>query len=436
VNILLSPSKRPITVLTTLSFLLFLVLAWHPQNPVFATTNPSKTTILSDILLVQESFETDGETTRYDTNTFDAGADFFYRTNSNPPTQFPLSIGGVNGTYFWASEDIASLGNPLGDTGPGVIRLKEQDVAFYDSIKVVVALAVDRVNNDPDGTPPINIWGNRWELNDFVRIQYAFDANSGGTNLLGGTYTTVGQFVGNDEFGGDLQQDTDLNGVANGGAPTINRTLTDYEFTIPNSGSSLSIQLRVDHDGGTEELAIDNIRVYGVIDPETAKCGLTTGIHTFNPSTNPVTMQINTLGTLDCLKVVPVNGDHPNATAGIANTSNIYWQILTIGSGFNINVTFPAVTVTGTVHKTCRTDNDGTTWDCTPDADGNAGTITRNNVTAFSDWQMCGDCGPTAIALQKMTVTREWEMPAFLIASLLALTLLTSGIVRRKQNQP
>jgi len=161
--------------------------------------------------LVQESFETNGEGVRYVSNAFDgrtnaasvAGAfPYFTRALTNPlvnplntayvsfgSNAYPVTIGNVTGSIFWAAEAVESTAtNPAATDRPaGVVTLNAINASNYSGLTMTVALADARGPSSPiitqGGTNPQN------EANDFIRLQYSTDG--------GATYITIGQFLGN-----------------------------------------------------------------------------------------------------------------------------------------------------------------------------------------------------------------------------------------------
>ena len=214
--------------------------------------------------LVNEGFETDGEGTRYTSNSFSMGSDYFERTMNPHPGQGGgapgVFIPAIDGMYMWASEDVDG---GLGTTS-AVVRLADLDVSMFMDFEIVVALAVTASQ------------GTRFEDAtsghlDQVLIQYAFDSASGGTNLAAGSYTTIGRFAGSAQFGGFIQEDVDLDTVADVGGAALTNIMTDYSYAIPAPAStptSISVQIVVDTNGGTEEISFDSIRVMATPAPE------------------------------------------------------------------------------------------------------------------------------------------------------------------------
>ena len=126
-------------------------------------------TTFAQTTLVQESFETNGEGSRYTSNTFDlrsatVALPYFTRALTNPlvnpnnpanvcfgTNTYPVTIGGVNGSVFWAGEGVRSTAtNPAAtDREPGVVTLKAVNASSYGSLQLVVALADARGPGSP-----------------------------------------------------------------------------------------------------------------------------------------------------------------------------------------------------------------------------------------------------------------------------------------------
>ncbi len=141
-------------------------------------------------------------------------------------------------------------------------------------------------------------------------------------------------------------------------------------------------------------------------------CGLTIGKQNFN-QTWPVQVDIVALGTIDCLRVTRVDGNHPQAT-GASDLSGVgwkrYWTITATDSSndpasdFMLTLTLPHDGLTNP--RACRySGGAGYGWDCD---DGtyttfSATTVTRTDITELSDWAVGGEVGPTAVSLQSIS---------------------------------
>ncbi|MCB0638633.1 MAG: HYR domain-containing protein, partial [Lewinella sp.] len=191
---------------------------------------------------VCESFETDGEGVRYNSNTFDDSnnCDFFFRTNTQPSC-FINAIGNVDGSYYWASEDVIGSFN---GSDPAYVELAPMTVTGLQNLEVSVLLGVSN-----------NAGGTRFETDDALLIQY---------NLDNGGWTTVGAFYGDNAGGGHLRQDTDLNTVADPAGAILTSTLQNFTFSLgAATGNTLSVRIVIDQNGGSEEIAFDYICASG-----------------------------------------------------------------------------------------------------------------------------------------------------------------------------
>ncbi|MBD2756298.1 cadherin repeat domain-containing protein [Spirosoma validum] len=240
--------------------------------------------------LVQETFDTDGEGSRYTSNTFDlrplGSADptngngliqYFVRGTTNP-FQNPyasnsysfgtatnlITLGNLQGTGFWASEAVCGTSSvPSGDRRPpGYVTLKTVNSTNYNTLKVIVALA------SPRGAPWTGAGTKGVRKTDVIRIDYSFNNAA--------SWTTIGQFMGDEFYGvgqsGDWRLDVNLDGSASDDrtastpSPALTQTFQDFTFAIPVTGNSLLVRVVVEARGGTSiELAFDNIRVTGIL---------------------------------------------------------------------------------------------------------------------------------------------------------------------------
>lgn len=192
-----------------------------------------------------ESFETDGEGIRYISNTFTdfPNSDYFYRTNQQPAGHAD-AVSGIDGSYFWASEDVISAGSGGLD---GIIEFAPINIVGYSNFEFALLMGTSNDN------------GTRWEQTDNIMLQYNIDNNG---------WNTFGLFQGDDPFGGALRVDMDNStDTAGGGGPygaTVpNGNVADFSFEIPGTGNQMKVRIVVQQDGGSEELVFDNIRISG-----------------------------------------------------------------------------------------------------------------------------------------------------------------------------
>jgi hypothetical protein len=173
----------------------------------------------------------------------------------------------------------------------------------------------------------------------------------------------------------------------------------------------------------------------GAIASDSANCGLSNGQTVgFNQSSLPVTVTINTVGDIHCLQILRVMGNHPAATSNM--TDGYYWTITgTTFAGnpistYDVDLTVPHLS--GLNPKLCRYPGGmgGFGWDCTGTQVDNGTTVTRQNITEFSDWLVGYDVGPTAVRLQSNGTSSE-RVPVTVIFISFVLLLITLGFGHR-----
>lgn len=171
--------------------------------------------------------------------------------------------------------------------------------------------------------------------------------------------------------------------------------------------------------------------------PYEQKCGLTAASYAFNAS-GPVTVDIVTLGTLACIQVERMSGNHPQATAAI--TTGQYWLITgtdSLGdpaSGFSVTLTLPASFTPDANTKLCRYTGPGQIWDCAASSfDALNQTVTRADVVAFSAWAVGRNVGPTAVTFEELRASSwaPWGGVGLLCAGLFGLAATGMLLYRR-----
>lgn len=185
------------------------------------------------------NFEVDGQyysTSPAESNDNTDDPDYWIRTNGTTPVIYPnVAFSGMEGSYFFAAEDL----DYDGGITPHYVTCDAVSIAGYSNIQVKILVAGRGSGGGKEGE-------------EFLKIQYQYD---------GGGFTTVSQFLGNGNY---YSLDADANGVVDGA--DINETMSEFTFDLPSSGTSLQIRIYV-YCGGGEELAFDDIRVFGVETP-------------------------------------------------------------------------------------------------------------------------------------------------------------------------
>ena len=186
-----------------------------------------------------ESFETDGNGTRYTTSIpefSDGLGDFFARTEgSNISSSYQVS--NPEGSFYFAAQDIDGEGADSQQT----LTFLGIDISGFDNLSFSTLLAEDDASD-----------GNQdWDQPDFVLFEYQIDGG-GYDNLLA---------IENDgsTFNSAALLDTDFDGIGDG--TEITDTFDLFTSTIPGTGAILDLRITFDLDSGDEDIAIDNIQI-------------------------------------------------------------------------------------------------------------------------------------------------------------------------------
>ncbi|GAB3644161.1 putative Ig domain-containing protein [Spirosoma arcticum] len=202
-----------------------------------------------------EDFETNGEGTRYASNSFALAAPCFAfaRVTTNQYACSPTTFGNVSGTGYWYGEGTSSLSNPSA-VDIGTLVLAPVNTNNYGNLHFNVRLGVGTGD-----APPVVL---QWEIDDYVKFFY---------RVNGGSWVQFGAFFGDgpaNNNSGNIRRDADLNGVADPTGTLLTTTLQNIDFTLPASvtGAAVDFMIEVNNDG-QEELVFDRIVVTGTAFP-------------------------------------------------------------------------------------------------------------------------------------------------------------------------
>ncbi len=215
--------------------------------------------LLSQTILQTVDFETNGAgytVSPTETNANTSDPDYWIRTNGTTPVIYASeAFTGCQGSYFFTGEDLDY------DTGTTkhYVTCDAINVSGYESFQIKLLLAGCGSGYDKEGE-------------EFLKIQYQFDS---------GGFTTLAQFLGNGNY---YTEDANADGTVDGS--DINPAMQEFTYSIPGSGSSLQIRIWM-YNGGSEELAIDYIRVSGT------ESSLPVKLDAFTASSNGNSVDLN-----------------------------------------------------------------------------------------------------------------------------------------------
>ncbi len=202
-----------------------------------------------------EDFETDGENTTYLSDNVANGPgdlgnfDLFGRFLGFDLTE-PL-YSGWNGDYLVAAQDIPADDlldvDPVESSADGVGRVYFAPIDVTGEVAISVSMLAGAASSFENGG------FYNWEDDDKLTVDYRLD---------GGAWTPLAAFVSDLAGGGsgDLLEDTDLDGTADG--TRLGAALQDFSWPLLTQGSStLEVRVTAESDGGFEGMAFDDLRV-------------------------------------------------------------------------------------------------------------------------------------------------------------------------------
>lgn len=208
-------------------------------------------------------FESAGGYTTSDTEAA-SGKDYFIRTDGSNLSG-EIEIYNIQGSYFFGAQDIDGVTSSSNQT----LTITGINIAGVTGLEFRVYLA-----EDDDGTKE------SYDQSDYVHFDYRID---------GGTYSPMIWI----ENSGSLHNtppfiDTDYDG--NGDGTELTDTLAQFTQLLSGTGASLDIRITFNLNSGEEDIAIDNIEIYGTT------CSVST-ITSFTPTSTTTGQTITITGT-------------------------------------------------------------------------------------------------------------------------------------------
>lgn len=247
-------------------------------------------------VIFSETFETDGNGTRYTTSIpefTDSSEDFFLRTDGSNIIG-TYNVINPEGSFYFAAQDIDGEGAASQQT----LTFSGINIAGATNLNFSALLAEDDAS---DGNED-------WDVaNDFVLFEYQIDGG-GYNNLL--RLENDGSTFNSPPF-----EDTDFDGTGDG--TEITDTFTSFSKAIAGTGSTLDLRITIDLNAEDEDIAIDDIQITG-----------DRPMNFSSPITNP--FNLTNVGTFSSPTFVDIDSDGDlDAFVGIAfpgrNGGNTYF---------------------------------------------------------------------------------------------------------------
>ncbi|WP_033959779.1 lamin tail domain-containing protein [Psychroserpens jangbogonensis] len=264
------------------------------------------------------TFETAGGYTTSVSEFTDGFEDYFVRTDGTTNIDGSQMVFiNQQGTYFFAVHDTNGDGGPSNLT----LNFNNIDITNYSSLQLRIHIAEDDEGGNQD-----------WDGNSYMHITGSVDS-AASQNILwieatgGGTNT-------------EPRLDTNFNGSGN--STVLTDTFTQFTANISGTGADLDLQIEFNGlNDGDEDIAIDNIEIWGVFITPTP---------TITASTTNVTNLDYALGAGPAVDNFDITGDLLDvaSTTTITSNSTNFEVSLTAVGGYGSAVNVPAGTLNGT----------------------------------------------------------------------------------------
>ncbi|QIX59831.1 T9SS type A sorting domain-containing protein [Hymenobacter sp. BT18] len=228
------------------------VVTFTVVDPTGVTSNAVSRTITITVQLnaaaalpYTEGFESDGEGTRYSSNTFRSpGVNClgFFRTTL-PVACSPQNFTGFAGSSVWYAEGTTLSQNP-DPLKVGILQLAPVNATNTANLHLNLRLASG-----------VSATHETFEASSYLKVYYQV-----GT----GSYTLLAAFYGTGAANGQLQRDTDLNGTADGA--TYGPALQNVDLALPANVTGSEIRFRIEvRVDGQEEVVFDELAITGTL---------------------------------------------------------------------------------------------------------------------------------------------------------------------------
>lgn len=181
--------------------------------------------------LITESFETNGEGTRYVTTNGENTAFNFFKNDVDAGFSFTGGAPtGEDGTHYYGCK------NPT--TSPSILTINSTSITGYTSLNACILLACNRIS---------------YGSTDNIKFQY---------RINGGAWTQLAAFYSTGSFPITFAEDTDGDNVGDG--IVLGSAFQDFCYAIPGTGNTIQLRVVLTSTSSQSQFAFDNIRLEGI----------------------------------------------------------------------------------------------------------------------------------------------------------------------------
>lgn len=355
----------------------------------------ASTLMLAQTVALEESFETDGNGTRYTTTTpefTDGFNDFFLRTDGSDINS-SYEVSGADGSFFFAAHDI---------DGEGAAPIQSLDFTGIDisglsNLSFVMLAAEDDDSANQD-----------WDADALVFVEVQVD---------GGGYTKILQFASQGGTNTEPGLDTDFDGVAD--STPLSSAFQTFNVDLGVTGTVADLRVTFANlDAGDEDISIDHLRLIDnfTVTPTVTITAPTDG-QVFADGTTSVDLEFTTANapagstvnvivdgvtTQDAASpfAIPTsNGETYNVTVELKDSGNATLD----SNAISFSVAFPCDLFLGDATTDCDTQTAGTDTYTTSIPFTNGGTSTYTINTGGVG--VVGGDDPSAVTEGTITIT-------------------------------
>ena len=193
-----------------------------------------------------------------------ANLNYFTRTDGSNILQGIPSFSNIQDSYFFAAANVDD--EPDNGNNPVFIYIDDINISGFTNLQFRVHLAEDdnAANEDWDN---VNFW--IFNYNDYAHFNYDIDNSGSFSNLL-----WVEAAGGSGDSNREPRIDTDFDGLGDG--VEITNTFSQFTQSITGTGSLLDIEIEIRLNLSQEDIAIDNIEIWGdpIAAPEIDWCNI------------------------------------------------------------------------------------------------------------------------------------------------------------------
>jgi methionine-rich copper-binding protein CopC len=199
--------------------------------------------------LMTESFETDGNGSRYIASTpfNDGSSDHWNRTDGSDISNISGPYSGYQGSYFWGAEDVDDNGG--NGANPQTMLFAGIDINAYNNLAFSGLFGA---GNGPGAED--------YDAADYVKVQYRIDGTGNDPYIDGVCFAYQDN---GDDFNEPFGLDADCDGTADDPMVEMIPAMASFGFNIPETGYTLDLLISVSVNSGDEEFAFDQLVVSG-----------------------------------------------------------------------------------------------------------------------------------------------------------------------------